>query len=657
MSLYYIFIGDVLSRVNNELVDVEQRLSDLLQQCSLDSFVSVDTIKRWMKDGIDEDPMVSVKMLTGLLDKKNLVDVDIFQNLINAMVDLSHLLPMQKLSGETFSDVLKKREKQGEPSKVYLTNTTLLPMEWIDYHYNAMYSMSKQNFFQASKEFDKTFKKLLEAKTTNQDIYRIFCNAGLSYVFSGKPLLGMHCFEIAVELNPKYTFASEQLHKFQRGDFDNFIQLGILKYMENNFEKWKKRPDYLNLDTVMKWSEKKILNKLSSFDVTVDKEEFIKVAKTVHNPEGLAEKLFYPQTNMAGEDEDFIWIATYALWDMYCPDEPSISGFNDVLHEAFIFVSKTDVKNKRNKKIQESFEKTCANYLKRLRIYVFSEKKGFLQKWQKTIEDAMDPSYELTNFLTSLLVNPNLEKDVLKVVHHLNKQIPHPDWTGIEIISNIIRNDSQRNELYKELKHNHPFYCYVACDIAQYYLEKKDYVYAEFYLTEALEIVDGRAEKNKLSIDTAETTIYDDYINVIDLLEEVFKKSNADSKKKKLLKAKKRAVEKKSKVYSKSPKIEKINNAMNELFAKVETDKAENSNAFKYYNYLNQFDINFETEETIKTKETFLKISPERFLDSRKSKEKDHWNKKRSSKIGRNDPCPCGSGKKYKKCCGAIVKK
>jgi len=24
----------------------------------------------------------------------------------------------------------------------------------------------------------------------------------------------------------------------------------------------------------------------------------------------------------------------------------------------------------------------------------------------------------------------------------------------------------------------------------------------------------------------------------------------------------------------------------------------------------------------------------------------------KSEKIGRNDPCPCGSGKKYKKCCG-----
>ncbi len=27
--------------------------------------------------------------------------------------------------------------------------------------------------------------------------------------------------------------------------------------------------------------------------------------------------------------------------------------------------------------------------------------------------------------------------------------------------------------------------------------------------------------------------------------------------------------------------------------------------------------------------------------------------KRAAEKVGRNDPCPCGSGKKYKKCCGA----
>ena len=25
---------------------------------------------------------------------------------------------------------------------------------------------------------------------------------------------------------------------------------------------------------------------------------------------------------------------------------------------------------------------------------------------------------------------------------------------------------------------------------------------------------------------------------------------------------------------------------------------------------------------------------------------------RKGQKVGRNDPCPCGSGKKYKKCCG-----
>jgi len=27
-------------------------------------------------------------------------------------------------------------------------------------------------------------------------------------------------------------------------------------------------------------------------------------------------------------------------------------------------------------------------------------------------------------------------------------------------------------------------------------------------------------------------------------------------------------------------------------------------------------------------------------------------NESRLLKVGRNDPCPCGSGKKYKNCCG-----
>ena len=643
--------GDILIEVNNELVDIEKRLSDLLHQCSLDLFVSVDTLKRWLKDMNDEDPMTSVKMLTGLLDKEKLVDKDLFENLISIMIDLSHHLPSKKFKGGTFSDELKRREKHGEPSPVYITETTLPPLEWVDYYHKAMYTMNKQDFFQASREFDKTFEKLLETKTTSYDIFRVFCNSGLSYLFSGKPVLGVQCFEAALELNQQYTFALEQLQKYQRGDFDDIIKLGIVTEIKNNFEEWTKRSDHLNLDIVMKWPEKKILDKLNSFGVTVDKIEFTKVAKTVNHPEGLAKRLFYPHANTTGEDEDFIWMAAYALWDIYCPDEPSITGFNDVLHEAYLLVLKTDEKNNRKKEIKESFKENCTNYFTRLQTYIFSDKKDFLQEWQNTIDIDMDPSYELNIFLTSLLANPDFEKDVLEVVRHLKKQIPHPTWIGIEIINNIIHNNPQSNELYRELKHNHPFYCYVACDIAQYYLEKKDYVHAEFYLTDALEIIDSRAEKNKLSLDTIETTIYDDYINVFNLLEEVLKKSNADSKKKKLLKAKKQTVEKKSEIYSKSPKNEKIDTAMNELFTKVEIDQAEKSNAIRYYNYLKKFDINFETKEQVKADIIPLKILPEKYDSWEDNNKNDQLKKRVGKKIGRNDPCPCGSGKKYKKCC------
>jgi uncharacterized protein YecA (UPF0149 family) len=43
-----------------------------------------------------------------------------------------------------------------------------------------------------------------------------------------------------------------------------------------------------------------------------------------------------------------------------------------------------------------------------------------------------------------------------------------------------------------------------------------------------------------------------------------------------------------------------------------------------------------------------LKISSEYAQRANKNPQKQEMNKK---KIGRNDPCPCGSGKKYKKCC------
>ena len=36
------------------------------------------------------------------------------------------------------------------------------------------------------------------------------------------------------------------------------------------------------------------------------------------------------------------------------------------------------------------------------------------------------------------------------------------------------------------------------------------------------------------------------------------------------------------------------------------------------------------------------------------NEKKQNYKKSIDKKISRNEPCPCGSGKKFKRCCGAL---
>lgn len=45
-------------------------------------------------------------------------------------------------------------------------------------------------------------------------------------------------------------------------------------------------------------------------------------------------------------------------------------------------------------------------------------------------------------------------------------------------------------------------------------------------------------------------------------------------------------------------------------------------------------------------------IYPEEELKRIYKEQKESGTIRKGKKVGRNDPCPCGSGKKYKKCCG-----
>jgi len=48
---------------------------------------------------------------------------------------------------------------------------------------------------------------------------------------------------------------------------------------------------------------------------------------------------------------------------------------------------------------------------------------------------------------------------------------------------------------------------------------------------------------------------------------------------------------------------------------------------------------------------TLLKSQPNNVNENKESR---NYKKSFDKKISRNEPCPCGSGKKYKRCCGAL---
>jgi len=63
----------------------------------------------------------------------------------------------------------------------------------------------------------------------------------------------------------------------------------------------------------------------------------------------------------------------------------------------------------------------------------------------------------------------------------------------------------------------------------------------------------------------------------------------------------------------------------------------------------------------VSIKEDFSQVSGEETTDTVPSavnvpeREKKQGTVRKEASVGRNEPCPCGSGKKYKKCCGANI--
>ena len=76
----------------------------------------------------------------------------------------------------------------------------------------------------------------------------------------------------------------------------------------------------------------------------------------------------------------------------------------------------------------------------------------------------------------------------------------------------------------------------------------------------------------------------------------------------------------------------------------------------KVKNYLTYVDIAFMKQMAEGKVQTEIEKQAEQAIEASGKTEDSEPKKKEpvknENKVGRNDPCPCGSGKKYKNCCG-----
>ena len=635
--------------------EIEEKLSDLLIKCDLNHFVDVEKIKKWIanmeRDSTSKKGYYTyITMLSGLLDDDKLRDRNLVTALFNTVFELYRRTPIHMLGDKKPLERLEEMCRKNCLGDLYVDNLDLLPKDWVSLYDEAMDYMLEKDITNATMKFDEVFTSLLNDKTTYREIYRIFCNAGIAHLFSGNPTLGLKCIKIAKELNPNYKFADKQLEMYQKGLADSLIRLGYLKTIRNNMTKWHEElgseKEHLDRDKVRNWSETEILNKLLEMGVKVDKPHFIEIAQTVHCSDEIASILFAPQykpSKIASiRDEDFLWIAAAALWNIYCPEEPEINNLNELLEDATEFVWSNSLFEDYS---EEEIVMFCNQYIRQIEKYIYSVKSGFLKYWSTAFEYQRDARYNLMDFLKESVLYPELENQVLDLTESLQTQIPDGHWELVKINLLVHKDEKGWEEMYRTLQKKDPFYCYYAYYIAMMLEETGNIEKAEQFLLEAIQIIDARKDNEVWDLEIITSTIYEDYKFILTECKKFYERYNFEKSKLMHIKLKLKQIEEKSKIYSFSSRLEKLHRA----FKEVEEIESNKNPAIQYYDFLKRYEINFATDYEVNAHVKFIEIGSE---DSLKDSESEcQSTRKIKHKLGRNEPCPCGSGKKYKKCC------
>ncbi len=573
-SLSYIWNNMEDSLLNTEAIN------DAIRGTQLESILTAEDLERWRKmdrAGADKAPLwlsVLISMAASLNMEPSEVD-----NILQAAKPLN--ADRSTLSGVTLH--------------------TIDPTFIVEMSLSADAALRRGNAEESETLWLKTLQTALDERITIAEPYRLFANVASAAYLNGSLLLGEAALNIALNLNPQYSFGQKLQEQALRGDF---LQYSLRKLANNP------RFDFVSSKDLETTSTEQILKKLAKMGIELDEIEFKAIGRSVRDTiETIVDNVKARASDAREVDDDYLYAACEVLWDRLIT-RPLMETFMSIVFDL------------------EDVEPGSSLYfstIERLAWAFEQADKAVFETYQKYPHDFASLRATVHDLLAyEVLRQSNVAEHMLAIGEAGLASGFFPDFAVADVIRRIAAGKNWQYQLEQLLKHYPEHSQMMAMGIARGLLETgEDYKAIGVGRTVWDRVLAGELEPDEWPLQCLEDYILAAYENLGD------KRSYRQAQKEaeqidRSLESRRLSDAKEQRKASQKPKEDLLRqeNKYPELFA--------------YEDFVLSLGLDFSTQEPTNDKLSAFSLQT-------------------GEKIGRNEPCPCGSGKKYKKCHGAMV--
>jgi hypothetical protein len=610
------------------LEESERRLAKLLSENGMSGYIDVPRIRRLLEENGPIDSLAVTALLIGLVaDEKREVDsYAVSKKLTSSLSDFSNALPKRFLGGkssaEAKNEALNRNESDCEVIDRFDIN------EWGEYYEKGLAAFKRNDKKGALKEYREAFASLLRHQTTYRAVFRLFANMGTALLADGNEYAGLWMLRKAQQLNPQYDFAKRQLKRYEEGEFDFMVKSATLSNIKDSLEDKRlpgNRWDLYEIEDEERWPTEKIIRKLKQFGISVSKSEFSEWTKNTYSASDVAEQFLYPRYQGSDDDEDFVWMATLSLWKRWTPDAFCQEIFSD-----WLYGLETLLEEQGSRKTWSTKRLLKAtDYLAHTERLFREAPDVFFDGWKELSGQYQDDMGILEWVLIECLHHPDMRSMALSLLDAARTRLKHPFLESVRIVKLYTDGDARFRTALQETSRNYPYDAYVYLDLFFEIPEGDEHrAIEEELLEKALCSVKEREKLGMFDLPYRSETIYEDYEAVFsELLDRYAGTGKYDEIDREWL-----SVQERKEILDTSPLEEDREKHFSKMMNEINQKRLEKEPGYQYAQFLEPFGICFDHPLEVPTQMTVIRA------DGRK--------------IGRNEPCYCGSGKKFKKCCG-----